>query len=93
MDDVGNAQAPGDAKGNPVWIRGLQMLVFAVLFSIAQTILWIATVLQFGWMLFAERRNDNIAAFGRALADWMRRVAEFQTGVSDDKPFPWARWG
>lgn len=85
----------GAAEGSnkAVWIRGLQMLILAVCFGIAETILALCAVLQFGWMLLAKRRNENIAAFGESLADWLERTARFQAGATEDKPFPWAKWG
>ena len=76
----------------PVWIRGLQMLIFAFLFAIAEAILWICAVLQFGWLLFTSEKNDKIARFGESLGLWLQRVVQFQTGASDEKPFPWSDW-
>lgn len=75
------------------WMRGLHMLIFAVLIEVAKWILLIATALQFLWMLFAKEKNRNIAEFGESLARWIANAARFQTGGTDDKPFPWSRWG
>lgn len=75
------------------WMRGLQMLVLAVLFGVAEVVLWVATVLQFGWLLIGGALNPRIAAFGEDLADWLARCVRFQTGATEDKPFPWAAWG
>ena len=82
-----------DVTRKAPWIRGLHMLIFALLFALAEVVLWVATVLQFGWILFTGRRNDQIAGFGEDLADWLARCARFQTGASEDKPFPWGKWG
>jgi len=79
-------------RDRKIWIRGLQMLIFAVLFGIAETVLLVATVIQFGWMLVYGERNKPLARFGEALAKWLADVARFQTGASEDKPFPWAGW-
>ena len=75
------------------WIRGLHMFILAVLFGVAEVVLWVATILQFGWILIAGERNGRIAAFGEDLADWLARCARFQTGATEEKPFPWANWG
>ncbi|WP_370228705.1 DUF4389 domain-containing protein [Cognatishimia sp.] len=71
------------------WKRGLHMLVFLILFGVAETLLALATVLQFGWYLFAGRRNELIADVGRDLSEWTKDVVAFQTGNTDVKPFPW----
>lgn len=75
------------------WIRGLYMLVFAVLIEVARWLLLVAAVLQFLWLLIAKERNGHIAEFGDSLSKWLARAARFQTAASEDKPFPWRRWG
>lgn len=76
-----------------IWMRGLWMLVLAVMFGLAETILAVTALVQWLWMLFSKERNSLLVEFGQDLGRWMRRVAEFQTGVTDDKPFPWRKWG
>lgn len=82
----------GDAENN-VWMRGLWMLILGILFEFARALLWIAAVLQFLWLLFAKEKNQPIADFGKDLADWLDRVTRFQTGSTEEKPFPFAKWG
>ena len=81
-----------DEPENP-WMRGLFMVIHAVLFGVGQSLLLLAAVLQFLWLIFAKEKNENIADFGKDLADWLARVALFQTGSTEAKPFPFARWG
>lgn len=69
------------------------MLILALLFALAEAVLWVATILQFGWILIAGQRNAQIAEFGADLADWLARCTRFQTGGTEDKPFPWGKWG
>ena len=77
---------------NP-WMRGLWMVILAVLFGVGQSLLLLAAILQFLWLVFAKEKNEPIADFGKDLADWLARVALFQTGATEEKPFPFARWG
>jgi hypothetical protein len=44
-------------------------------------------------MVFAKEKNALLVSFGHDLGKWMRQVADFQSGHSDDKPFPWQPWG
>ncbi len=92
VDDA-DAQDGDETSQKEVWLRGLFMVIFAVLFWVAQIAMGVAALLQFGWLLFAGRRNGPIAGIGDGLADWLGRVALFQTGASEDKPFPFAPWG
>ena len=99
MIDPVEMQEPGDGgdKGfNPpdgIWMRGLVMLVLGLLFRLAATVLWVMAVVQFLWMLFSGDKNALLVDFGRDLGDWMAKVARFQSGASEDKPFPWDKWG
>lgn len=91
VDDEGGG-APVEDEPN-VWLRGLWMVVLAVLFGVGEFILAIAAVLQFLWLLFGKEKNNPIADFGKDLADWLARVALFQTGATEERPFPFRKWG
>lgn len=86
--DMTNETRPDTYKGN-VWVRGFQMLVFVILFGLAETLLGLAALLQFGWLLFTGHRSEMIADVGKDLGNWMKDVVAFQTGNSETKPFPW----
>lgn len=75
------------------WMRGLYMVVFAILFELGKLLLLAGAVIQFLFLLFAKEKNAPIAAFGKDLSDWFARVAQFQSGTTEEKPFPFARWG
>jgi hypothetical protein len=76
-----------------LWLHGLIMLILVLLVNLAQTVLGICAILQFLWMLFTKERNAGIAQFGQGLAHWLAVTARFLTGESDERPFPWTRWG
>ncbi len=76
-----------------IWLRGLWMLLFAVLFALAETILWVVALVQFLWMVFTKEKNELLVEFGRDLGKWLQEVARFQSGATEVKPFPWKRWG
>ncbi len=75
-----------------VWKRGLFMLLFAVAFGIGQMALNVITIVQFLWLLIQRERNEYLVRFGASLSNWFAEVARFQTGVTEDKPFPWRPW-
>lgn len=82
-----------DQSSNETWMRGLWMLILAFLFSFASTVLGVVAVVQFLWMLFAKEKNEFLSDFGKDMGKWLSDVALFQSGASDDKPFPWKKWG
>jgi len=71
-------------------IRLLYMILIAIMISIAQTVLTVATVIQFVIMLLnSGEPNERLADFGTDLGVWLAKAARFQTGASEVKPWPW----
>ena len=79
----------GDAA---TWMRGLYMLLLALAFGIAQTLLCVTAIVQFLWLLFTGETNRQVGKFGISLSRWFADTARFLTGTSESKPFPWAPW-
>jgi Domain of unknown function (DUF4389) len=83
---------PGAAPTGNLWMRGLMMLIVAILIGLAQTILHVLTVLQFVLMLIDKGKpNAQIAGFGRTMGGWLVKAAAFQTAASEDKPWPFSK--
>ena len=78
---------------NRIWMRGLWMIVLAVMFGLAETIMVVMALVQFLWILFAKEKNALLSDFGQDLGKWLSDVAMFQTAATDEKPFPWRKWG
>ncbi len=71
-------------------LRFVHMVLIWVMLSIAQTVLTVATVVQFVLMLInAGQPNARLAEFGTDLGVWIAKAARFQTGASEVKPWPW----
>lgn len=69
--------------------RIIYMLVFLMLFAIAETLLWLVSVAQIFWLIVHGKPNDHVAEFGARLGVWLKRVALYVSGTTDEKPFPW----
>ena len=92
MSNAADAQRGSLPVPANVWLHGLLMLIVLVLVNVIQTGLGICALLQFLWMIFVRDRNVHIAAFGEQIANWLSTSAQFVTGASDQKPFPWTAW-
>ena len=74
-----------------IWIRLIYMILIALMISIAQTVLGVATLIQFILMLLNKgARNEQLADFGTSLGIWIAKAARFQTAASEVKPWPWS---
>jgi uncharacterized protein DUF4389 len=70
--------------------RLIYMLLIAVMISLVQTVLGVATVIQFVVMLANSKQpNERLADFGTDLGIWVAKAARYQTAASYVKPWPW----
>lgn len=84
-----------DSEGDTesIWMRGVFMIILGIFFAVSKTILFVAALVQFIWMVTKDEKNQHIADFGEDLSVWMARVVEFQTAATENKPFPFSKWG
>ncbi len=73
-----------------IWLRLVNMVIIAVLMSMASSLLGILTVAQFLIMLFNKREpNEQLAEIGTTMGVWMAKSARYQAAASEVKPWPW----
>ena len=71
-------------------LRFVYMVLIALMMSVAQTVLGVATLIQFVIMLTNQRKpNPQLAEFGTSLGIWIAKAARYQTAASEVKPWPW----
>jgi len=75
-----------------IWMRGLYILLFAVIFGVAEVVLWAVVILQFLLTLFTGEANTQLRAFGLSLAAFLYQIVAFMTFNSDERPFPFSPW-
>jgi Domain of unknown function (DUF4389) len=81
---------PATTPKGSIWVRGLMMLIFAILIGLAQTVLGALTIIQFVLMVFdkGNKPNAQIASFGKTLGGWLAKAAAYQTAQTEVKPWP-----
>ena len=75
-----------------IWIRGLYMLLFALIYSIAEIVFTAVAVFQFLTALVTGRPNELLLNFGQSLSTYIYQTIQFFTFNSDEKPYPFAPW-
>ena len=78
-----------DVKPDGIGMRLVHVILIALMLSFAQTVLTLATVIQFVILLSHKRPNERLAEFGTDLGIWIAKAARYQTGASEVKPWPW----
>jgi hypothetical protein len=75
-----------------IWVRGLLMLLMAVAFHIAGTLLAIGAVVQFLLAVLSDGPNARLLAFGQSLGLYLSQIANFVSFATEDVPFPFGDW-
>ena len=70
------------------WIRLLFIVIYAILWQVAEIVLAVTVVLQFLWTLFGGAPNPSLREFGQRLGTWLHQVVDFLTYVGDQRPWP-----
>lgn len=87
-----NTAPAGSFDRGPVWKRGGYMLIFLVAFYLAQGFIALSAIVQFVTLMLTGKPNAFVADFGRSFAIWVAEVTAFQTGATENRPFPFAPW-
>lgn len=87
-----NSELKQRLTASDTWLRGLFILIFAVIFSVAEIVLTAVVVFQFLATLFAGEPNARLRAFGLSLATFIYQIVTFITFNSDERPFPFGPW-
>lgn len=72
------------------WLRGLFMLLFAVLYTIAEFVVTAVVLLQFLIVLVTGERNERLTGLGERLSLYVYDVLRFLTYNSEQRPFPFS---
>ena len=74
------------------WLRGLFMLLFAVIFYIAEILLFVIAMFQFLHVLVTAKPMPRLVGFGQSLGRFIYQIVRYLTFDTDDRPYPFADW-
>lgn len=74
------------------WMRALYMLLFAVLYSVAEFVLVVVMLFQFGSRLITGEVNARLLEFSQGLATYIYQIVQFLCFNSEEHPYPLAPW-
>ena len=74
------------------WERLIPMIVLMLCFALAEAALYLVAVIQFIWSFVNNESNKQLSEFGASLSEWLAQDAKYLTYVTEEKPFPWAKW-
>lgn len=93
MSDENQGQpSPVTAARQAVLIRALFMVLFVIIYYVAEWLVVAVAVFQFVVVLITGKQNGNLTAFGDGLSRFVYQIARFLTFNTEDKPFPFSEW-
>lgn len=75
-----------------IWLRGLFMLLMALAYHVAGTLVLIVAVIQFVMALLTGAPNVRLVLFGRSLGRYFQQLVNFLTFATEQIPFPFSEW-
>ncbi len=82
----------GTDPDNSIWIRGLYMLLFALFYNVAEFVMVIVAMVQFGYRVFNDDPHPRLLELGASLASYIYQVMRFLSFNSEAMPFPFSEW-
>ncbi|MBI2994386.1 MAG: DUF4389 domain-containing protein [Gammaproteobacteria bacterium] len=80
------------AKNVDTWIRGLFIVVFAVIFYVLCTVIWVLVIFQFLMKVLTGTLNDNLMKFSGGLTSFAVQILRYITFQSEERPWPFSSW-
>lgn len=75
-----------------IWVRGLYMLLFALLYSVAEFVMAAVVLLQFLYRVFTAKTQPRLLSLGASLASYIYQLIRFLSFNSEHKPYPFSEW-
>ncbi len=79
-------------KDMDTWKRLLFMLLFVVIYNVAEILIAVVVLFQVIATLFTGSRNRRVLEFGAQLSTYIYEILQYLTYNSDEVPFPFAEW-
>lgn len=87
-----NDEIKENIKQQSTWVRGLYMLMFALLYSVTEVVLFAIVIIQFFLMLLTGSTNPRLLVLGQSIASYIYQIIQYLTFNSEYQPFPLGDW-
>ncbi|MDH3375757.1 MAG: DUF4389 domain-containing protein [Gammaproteobacteria bacterium] len=84
--------SPESPTRRETWIRLLFLLLFIFIYGVAEVVLGVIVIVQFGFKLITHETNQKLLDFTAGLNKYIYEILQFMTFNSNEKPFPFSDW-
>ena len=75
-----------------IWARALYALFFVIAYAVAEILLTVVVIFQYGSALVTGQVNELLHRFGNNLSAYVYDILQFMTFNSEALPFPFNDW-
>ena len=79
-------------RNRTTWWRAMYMLLFTVIYGIAELVIATVVLFQLLSVLFTGRTNERLLDLGQNLSTYVYQILLFLTFNSDERPYPFGDW-
>jgi len=79
-------------RNRTTWWRALYMLLFTVIYGIAEVVIATVVLFQLLSVLFTGCTNERLLTLGQNLSTYVYQILLFLTFNSDERPYPFGDW-
>ncbi|QXG36098.1 DUF4389 domain-containing protein [Pseudomonas viridiflava] len=79
-------------KNESIALRILWMLLFVIVWQVAEVVLAGVVIVQLGYRLIYGAPSGSLMNFGDSVSQFLAQIGRFGTFHSDQKPWPFADW-
>jgi len=79
-------------RNRTTWWRALYMLLFTVIYGVAELVIATVVMFQLLSVLFTGATNERLLALGQNLSTYVYQILLFLSFNSDERPYPFGDW-
>lgn len=88
----GTSDVKTNVKNVDTWLRGLFIVVYAVISYVLFWIIWLVVIFQFIMKVLTANLNPNVMNFSGGLTRYAFQILEYVTFQSEERPWPIGPW-
>ncbi|WP_396589210.1 DUF4389 domain-containing protein [Bermanella sp. R86510] len=79
-------------KSESFWLRSLFMVLFFIVFRIADILVLLVAISQWFYVLLTGDSNASLSRFSGGLAAYVAQIVNYLSYNAEQKPFPFSDW-
>ena len=79
-----------NVKNKDIWLRGLFILIFGVIFYFLYGLIWLLVIFQFITKVLTGKLNSNLEQWSTRMTCYAMQILNYITFQSEERPFPFS---